>query len=494
MNRIIGFLSLVLLNANNLIAQNFTSYNELNSMKVIPPSPNASALGKFGDIPVSYYTGIPQINIPIWTFQEGGQKIPISLSYHAGGVKVEEIASNVGQGWALNSGGVITRTVRGMPDDQEQVGWMYSPNLPLDLINASSFPNANSINDGLIDAEHDIFTFNFNGTSGKFFIDKTGKINQIPYTRIRIEPVTGLLDIVDSYGNIKEWKLTNTDGTVYIFNVQEYSKSYVVGSTAQAVFPLKPVITSWYLKRIITSTGVVIANYEYETYEVRYRQKIGEIKYDWAGWGEALHGMQDQPEPFMNNEVQLKRISKINLYSGSKANFLYEDGDNFRCDYVGDKALRKIEIINSKGDFVKGFNFYFTYNGIPESYNTCQVTGTGFDLSDETKRLMLDRIQEVNKNNDPAQEHTFEYHPIFVSRISRSQDHWGFYNGQPNQTLIPPSKRLDDVWLPGADRNAYAEYAVAGVLKKINYPTGGYTAFEYESNDQANHYFIKYDH
>src|ERR1700722_12616602 len=80
-------------------------------------SPNAAALGKFGDIPVGYHTGVPQIGIPFYTVQAGPLKLPISLDYHASGIKCMEPASWVGTGWALNAGGVITRTVQGQPDE-----------------------------------------------------------------------------------------------------------------------------------------------------------------------------------------------------------------------------------------------------------------------------------------------------------------------------------------------------------------------------------------
>lgn len=81
-------------------------------------SPNAAALGKFGDIPVNYHTGIPTIDIPLYTVQEGNISVPVSLSYHAGGLKVDEQASSVGAGWALIAGGAITRTVKDKPDER----------------------------------------------------------------------------------------------------------------------------------------------------------------------------------------------------------------------------------------------------------------------------------------------------------------------------------------------------------------------------------------
>src|SRR5258706_15772099 len=73
-----------------------------------PPSPNATSLGKYGEVPVSYYTGIPNISVPLYSIKSRDLELPISLNYHAGGIRVEELASWVGLGWTLNAGGVIT--------------------------------------------------------------------------------------------------------------------------------------------------------------------------------------------------------------------------------------------------------------------------------------------------------------------------------------------------------------------------------------------------
>ncbi|GAB4494716.1 MAG: hypothetical protein OHK0019_21870 [Saprospiraceae bacterium] len=82
-----------------------------------PIPPNPASLGKYGDIPVSHYTGVPDISIPIYTFTEGNISLPITLSYHASGIRLEEVASWVGLGWALNAGGVITRSIQHSPDE-----------------------------------------------------------------------------------------------------------------------------------------------------------------------------------------------------------------------------------------------------------------------------------------------------------------------------------------------------------------------------------------
>src|SRR5580700_1992183 len=104
-------LAAVLLTAKPLQAQDTT--NTIGNVSIA--SPTAAALGKYGDIPVSYNTGIPNVSIPIYTVKAGSLSLPISLSYHASGLKVQEQASWVGAGWSLNAGGVITRTVVGAP-------------------------------------------------------------------------------------------------------------------------------------------------------------------------------------------------------------------------------------------------------------------------------------------------------------------------------------------------------------------------------------------
>lgn len=65
---------------------------------VIPPSPNAAALMKFTDVPVSPYTGTADVTVPIYTIQAKGITVPVSLDYHTGGIKVKEEA-----GWCKSS-------------------------------------------------------------------------------------------------------------------------------------------------------------------------------------------------------------------------------------------------------------------------------------------------------------------------------------------------------------------------------------------------------
>ena len=212
--------------------------------QVIPPSPNASSLGKYGEIPVGNYTGTPQIGMPIGEAKGKSLSVPISLSYHASGIKVDDIASQVGLGWSLNAGGVITRTIKGLPDESTYgfANFMFNPNNDANLESALL---------GLIDLEPDVFFFNVNGYSGKFYLDKVNEtkvVRLIPYQDIDIkfvETATG-----------SKWLMTTPDGTKYTFNTPELTnRTLDNGGIVQD-------ISSWYLTTVESLTGD-IANFTY---------------------------------------------------------------------------------------------------------------------------------------------------------------------------------------------------------------------------------------
>jgi hypothetical protein len=88
--------------------------------KYLPPtlreSPDVATFRKFVEVPVGHYTGTPSINIPLYNLEGQTLSVPISIDYHASGVRVEDEASQVGIGWALNAGGMISRSIRGRDD------------------------------------------------------------------------------------------------------------------------------------------------------------------------------------------------------------------------------------------------------------------------------------------------------------------------------------------------------------------------------------------
>lgn len=67
-------------------------------------TPNTYAFARYGDLPVDYSTGLPQINLPLTSISDRDIKVDVSLSYYASGIKVDQEASWVGLGWSLKIG------------------------------------------------------------------------------------------------------------------------------------------------------------------------------------------------------------------------------------------------------------------------------------------------------------------------------------------------------------------------------------------------------
>jgi len=73
-------------------------------------NPDVYNFEKYSLNQTNYYTGKVDVSIPIYTIKTGGIEYPISLGYNTGGIKVDQLASDVGLGWSLNRS-VITRTI-----------------------------------------------------------------------------------------------------------------------------------------------------------------------------------------------------------------------------------------------------------------------------------------------------------------------------------------------------------------------------------------------
>ena len=135
---------------------------------VVPPSPTAYELGKYGYFPVSIYTGTATYSVPLYELKGKNLSLPISITYYSNGIKVDQVASNVGMGWSLNAGGVITRIIRGVNDDSDV---NFPIPLPDDITTLPVWGQSEYVWNH-IDSEPDLYAYNFAGRSGKFVINK----------------------------------------------------------------------------------------------------------------------------------------------------------------------------------------------------------------------------------------------------------------------------------------------------------------------------------
>ncbi len=478
----------------------------------IPPSPTAGSLVKTVQTPVSYYTGIPSVVVPLWEMKGRKLNIPITLSYHASGIKVEELAGWVGLGWSLNAGGVITRTVRGVPDDHTlgflTTGGNQIPKIINDPVEYGSWspPGEDEIEQmrylenigrSIRDGEPDHFQFNINGRSGNFFFDVDGEIVMQSIENLKI---TFQKDV---NGKIDSWEIVDEGGIVYTFGTTQATE-YTAAVSATGVNG-EFHSSAWYLISIESPNNEDLYWFEYQDYAKTVKSSLPQRK---------ISGNDPKWEDMFTYQahyIQGKYLQKISYARGTinfnvKSLYVYPGGE-----ITGLKGFSIHSHISE--DPIKSFEFsYSFFPGVG--------CGTQQDYLPPCRRLRLDKVTEIpgfGEKTKPPHMFFYDETPL-PPRGSFSQDHWGYFNGADNDHLVPganvrnyhdyldlpPSfnhsgvlsfesltsinlniSNLDEnIWeLDGANREPDEAYMQAGILKKIVYPTGGSTLFDYEPHE-----------
>jgi len=445
--------------------------NDPQLQSVIPVSPNAAALGKYGAMPVGTYTGIPEISVPVYEINTGKIRLPISVSYHAGGIKVEEMASWVGLGWSLNAGGSISRQTRGRPDESSNGFLERHADVRRYLNNQMSVSERvaflQDAVSGDVDTQPDIFYYNTPGGAGSFFYDTTGSIVTIPVSR----------QLIQGGGNA--WQVLDVDGTQYIFEAAEQTTSTPATGSLQSTEHgyLGATYTSVFLSRIISADGSEEVHFYYDSTIYSFDAISSQTRHVIASPYSTCPAI-DPSTVSMTNTIYGRRLKKITFNGGE---ILFNAASSDRTDLPGDRALDNIVIHNSDSSFFKKVRFYYSYWA--GSGNTNQNnSGT-----DELYRLFLDSVGIEDGAAKKVERYAFDYTPgTLPRRTSFNQDYWGYYNGADNGNNFVPTTYLPTasgvLGFRGANRNTSANFSQIGMLNKITYPTGGSTHFEYENN------------
>lgn len=451
---------------------------------VFPPSPTASSLGKYADWPVNLYTGVPGINVPLYTVQGRRMTVPITLNYHASGIKVSEIASWVGLGFSLDAGGVITRSVLGLPDDNggylllkkaySNPGDFSSPNISSPIIDDNTYFQKAA--DGLVDSEPDYYMFSALGKSYKLFFKGDGTIATLPASNIKFT----YNDV--SYGQeLYQWKVTMEDGTQLIFgnNSVDRITNAQYGSSQNGVFT---VISSWYLNKIISTEGEEV-KFSYGTESVEQSVSYSETDY----------AKLSLSSPTVTGKKSIQRtrsnVSVLRKIETATDSVVFTTAP--RTDLEGGGALKEIKIYSVfTGELVKKFLFNQRYSKAVNSQTFSTLT------EDYKYRLKLIELKEVSPDNSLEKVWSFSYNPkLLPSRTSLAQDHWGYFNDATNNsTLLPFNVSFDPINVAYANREPDSTAVTAEMLTRITYPTGGYSEFNFESNsviEPQDHYQSK---
>jgi len=238
-----------------------------------PVSPQAEAIEKYSCYSVNYSTGVPQISIPLYEINVGGYTLPISIEYHASGIKVQDMATPVGLGWTLNAGGVVNKQVKGTEDhfknNRLDLKYTSEREISNDMAYASNKTNYwwhRLAAKGEGDTESDRYTYSFNGKNGVFrYCVTDGSLRTIPYSGVKI-------DTISNGGYV----VIDTDGTKYYFHEGENNTDYA-SSTLMAT-------TTWYITKIEPSTNKNNIEFTYasgKTYSMDYISQMNNEGYSY---------------------------------------------------------------------------------------------------------------------------------------------------------------------------------------------------------------------
>jgi YD repeat-containing protein len=467
---------------------------------VIPKAPDAAALFKFTDIPVSPYTGSTSISVPMFSIGTNGVTVPISIDYHTGGVRLSEESGVVGLGWALSTGGMISRNIMDKDDFDadryfnsnvpqiegdmagSQIYQQYLIGLPSntqhvelgnfvldfycnDLVNfqngVADYTEALAAGGNTsYDLEPDIFSYNFPGHSGKFIITRDRKVILQKQDNIRVQ--------FENNGN--SFTITDEKGNVFYFSDHTF-----VTPADKLTSP----ISSWNLTRIVTQLKDTVSYTYYNDLTAAYTKPDITMYQSVFGADESHHMFTGAGNSYGNELLQ-----KIDFRNG-QIQFYYSGG---RSDLQGGHKLDSVRIFSTRqagSTYLNGFNFNYSY-----------FSSAGSD-SFEVNRLRLDSVSQVSPTVSMPP-YSFTYNaPIgsVVAKHDYSIDHWGFHNGIPNTDLIPSVNVFYNppvnavapfpqyYTYTGGNREASFTYMKAFSLASVKYPTGGKTEIEYEAND-----------
>lgn len=487
-------------------------------------SPNSANLGKYGDAPVSFYTGNPIINIPLYTMNELGVQLDVSLDYDGSGVRVTSLPSWVGQNWSLNAGGAITRSVNGLPDEFHVpqattiAGYGYAYPISYQRLNVPNWTdlglltNIYMTNRGydstntVKDSQPDIFTFNFMGHSGKFFMGEDGQWKVASSSNLRV-----LINLEDTSYPFNLQYISNTNhlqtkllnkieliddkGIIYTFGNDPAAIEYSVDFFGQRYNYWHG--NSWYLTKVRNHYGKVLYTLQYErgpyigefynhsysnVFHARYEGGLFQGSTDgcyFSYGGTAVQGTLISP-------VYLKKIIPL---SGKELNFNRQDNTNRVYNTTGplQQAIYNrlyTEGVMNNGDLLAYYFYHLReYQGLDtviaklKWQNLTSITGAA-DISFQSNRPNYpgEHIQRYNLKGVTVEgrAYKFEYDrfELLPEPISKAIDHLGYYNGTEYITTNGPAAHY-------AQRNTNADLVKVGSLKKIIYPTKGSIEFVY---------------
>ena len=485
----------------------FDYKNELSRSVPTPISPEAFAFMQYGQVPVSSYTGNLGYSLPLYNHSGAELSLPMSLSYNQD-IKVSQVATGAGLGWNLNLGGRISRVVNGLPDNGINGKTVFDAEVKSKILSyygqGGEFSSVSAARDyyqwtkqieqGSIDVHPDYFTLNVMGINEVIAFDLTDnmKAKAISNPRIQIE-VIGFPS--SSNQDIQGWIITGEDGSRYHFELAEQTRKVGDDGSLEPHNLLQQYNSSWVLTRIESPNKI-------DTYTLSYQQQpySSEVviaqEYQVASTtikpNQINHGIDNISSVTPDISIRQLFLSSVS-YNGRLVydislgdRYDYRQVDRTNGTYIPvQNAIDRIDIYQynyatNTNQHIQRIDFKHSYFGSSTYANNPQSVTNWDHLN---IKLKLDAVEFKTADNILDKRFGFEYYnPTWVpERNSRAQDYMGFYNGKNNTVLFP---EIDEptVKIAGADREPNPSVSNTGVLKRVIYPTKGYTEFEFENH------------
>lgn len=445
-----------------------------------PKSPNVAAMERYGNFSVDMFRGMPDINIPLYEIKTRHHTVPITLSYHASGIKVTDVASWAGLGWSVNAGGFIGHKVKGL-DDGLPMSYFRSdyylrkPN-EIDYSSADGYAYLLRVMDGFMDNEPDIFSYKLPGKYGHFFWPGYAQpAVTVPYDPVQISRTMD----PNAISEIVHLQMTDEAGKRYVFgntNGEPIFESSVASRGSQT----NAFRSAWPLTTINSADNTDSVLFRYHPYEsMNLFTEIEDyitLKGNIQQWGAGCGATQSiTPGGLEVTYVAGQRLMKEILFDNGKVEFVLSATNR------SDLPARSLERIN----------VYAVEKGVMKLIRTIQFHHSYYN--GPQPRLRLDSITIMSASTTEKMVYRFAYQTSDVVPLnSRSKDYWGYYNGQSNDNLIPGTY----TWFPYGSRIAIsghpdarkpsASHVQMGLLRRVQFPTGGYTLFNYEPHQYRN--------
>ncbi|MGK6353529.1 DUF5977 domain-containing protein [Parapedobacter sp. DT-150] len=445
----------------------------------ILPSPEAVSLFRFQTYPMDHSTGLPQINIPLYEIKSGSLSVPIELSYHASGRRVDDRDGAISLGWTLNAGGTISRTVKGSADFgaykfpypfttdglSNQNDIIYLEQITHYKLNPLAVFQSN-----WKDSEYDIFSYYFGGNSGNFIFKDENDVKTpvlLPYKPYVITPV--YRESGSAYGMLAGINVLDDKGVFYQFiPMGRYNGND--GSVIE---------NEYRLTKIISADKADTISFTYTSFNqtrTNISQTITAIDKVSPPLGDTNDDLTGENSVFSTNYdfYSVPRLQQINFRHGKVVFNLVSGSDK----------IATIQVFDKSNNVVRNIQF---------NRSTLDASSAGTSSNITTK---LDGIVFKDNVGTGVENYAFEYYPTAATAgvlDLHHRDWWGYYNASGQNEMIPRYTNLE--WVTAgnisldysigshtANRNPTLTGLQSGMLKKITYPTGGSSEFVYQHN------------